>query len=169
MATNLTTIKEMNNIVMEGLALLNNFLRERVISHIKEQHPNDNWEDHYKKCLSVRNKDGTMKTKELLKEWDATHTVNILNLITYIFESKWHMGINVRNEHRYEETKKSLVGLVEAITKRTAQHRTIHYTPLQMFNDMITIAENLENTELADRLNRLSDEVSELEEESQYS
>lgn len=169
MSTSLTTIKEMNNIVMEGLTLLTVFLRERVISHIKEQHPEDKWYYYYKDWLSVKNRDGSYRTKKLLKEWNVTHKVNIQNLQVYIFESKWHMGIPIRDEHRYEETKKSLLGLVEAITKRNAQNRPIYITPLQMFNDMITIAENMGNTELADRLNRLSNEVSALEDESQYS
>lgn len=164
MATNLTTIKEIYTIVMEGMALLTDYLRERVIAHIEERHPNDEWRDHYRKALTAKNRDGSLKAQKLLEEWDADHIVNIQNLKVFIFENKWHISIPFHDEHKYEETKRSLNGLVEAITKRSVQHRFVHYTPIQIFNDMITIADNMGNANLSNQLNKLCDEVASLEE-----
>lgn len=164
MAININSAKEMNNIVMEGMALVVQCLKDIVIPYIEEKYPDKRWEQTYEDKLSARGKNGDLKYKAILKEWKSNHIVNIKNLYAFIVESKWRMGFSEEYVHEYEETKHSIIDLVEGITRRTMDHHTVYYSPTQMFNDMINIANNLGNAKLVNRLNRLYEELNSLEE-----
>ena len=177
------------DIVSEGLALVSSSLGKEIIHRIEEKHPDKKWQDVFCQYLAPGAKNVFGKNDRLQKEWMSKSTFTIENVYYYLYkclgwviipvqDKKPHKSSGIRRIRK--KTKKIAVpwgnlknekmwlavcNLAKARSKNLEFDSFSYHSSTDMFNDMITIAEYLEDSMLVDRLNRLYDELCRLEDE----
>ena len=171
------------DIVSEGLALVSSSLGKKILHHIEEKHPEKKWQDVFYQNLAPGAQKVYGKNDRLQKEWMSKSTFTIEYMykclgwvIIPVQDKKPHKSSGIRRIRK--KTKKIAVpwsnlknekmwlavcNLAKARSKNIEFDSFSYHSSTDMFNDMITIAEFLEDSMLVDRLNKLYDELCRIE------